>query len=88
MGGDKDIMTEEEKNTKIIFGKTQIYLRQILPRQDYILESDALESGDNFKIMECGMKAFPTEALTHTHLSCLLNAMIKVLMNGINPIKL
>ena len=26
--------------------------------------------------MECGMKAFPTEALTHTHLSCLLNAMI------------
>ena len=32
--------------------------------------------GDSFKIMECGMKAFPTEALTHTHLSCLLNAMI------------
>ena len=26
--------------------------------------------------MECGMKAFPTEALTHTHLSCLLNGMI------------
>ncbi len=33
--------------------------------------------GENYKIMECGMKAFPTEALTHTHLSCLLNAMIK-----------
>jgi 2-methylcitrate dehydratase len=32
--------------------------------------------GNNYKIMECGMKAFPTEALTHTHLSCLLNAMI------------
>ena len=32
--------------------------------------------GKNYKIMECGMKAFPTEALTHTHLSCLLNAMI------------
>jgi len=32
--------------------------------------------GDSYKIMECGMKAFPTEALTHTHLSCLLNAMI------------
>ena len=31
--------------------------------------------GDSYKIMECGMKAFPTEALTHTHLSCLLNAM-------------
>ena len=33
--------------------------------------------GESYKIMECGMKAFPTEALTHTHLSCLLNAMIK-----------
>jgi len=32
--------------------------------------------GESYKIMECGMKAFPTEALTHTHLSCLLNAMI------------
>ena len=32
--------------------------------------------GNSYKIMECGMKAFPTEALTHTHLSCLLNAMI------------
>ena len=31
--------------------------------------------GDSFKIMECGMKAFPTEALTHTHISCALNAM-------------
>jgi 2-methylcitrate dehydratase len=32
--------------------------------------------GDSYKIMECSMKAFPTEALTHTHLSCVLNAMI------------
>ena len=32
--------------------------------------------GNSYKIMECGMKACPTEALTHTHLSCLLNAMI------------
>jgi len=31
--------------------------------------------GDSFKILECGMKAFPTEALTHTHISCALNAM-------------
>ena len=31
--------------------------------------------GESFKIMECGMKAFPTEALTHTHISCALNAM-------------
>ncbi|MCF7823059.1 MAG: MmgE/PrpD family protein [Candidatus Marinimicrobia bacterium] len=33
--------------------------------------------GKSYKILECGMKAFPTEALTHTHISCALNAMIK-----------
>ncbi|MCF6269854.1 MAG: MmgE/PrpD family protein [Melioribacteraceae bacterium] len=33
--------------------------------------------GENYKVLECGMKAFPTEALTHTHISCTLNAMIK-----------
>ena len=31
--------------------------------------------GENYKILECGMKAFPTEALTHTHISCMLNVM-------------
>jgi len=34
------------------------------------------ELGKDYKILECGMKAFPTEALTHTHISCALNAMI------------
>jgi len=28
--------------------------------------------GSSYKILECSMKAFPTEALTHTHLSCVL----------------
>ncbi|MBT8351789.1 MAG: MmgE/PrpD family protein [Deltaproteobacteria bacterium] len=32
--------------------------------------------GESYKILECGMKAFPTEARTHTHISCALNAMI------------
>jgi len=32
--------------------------------------------GDSWKILDCGMKAFPTEALTHTHISCVLNAMV------------
>jgi len=32
--------------------------------------------GKDYKILECGMKAFPTEALTHTHISCALKAMI------------
>jgi len=31
--------------------------------------------GDSFKIKECSMKAFPTEALTHTHLSATLKVM-------------
>lgn len=31
--------------------------------------------GKKFKILECGMKAFPTEALTHTHLSAVLKAV-------------
>lgn len=40
---------------------------------------DALikDLGKDYKILECGMKAFPTEALTHTHISCALNAMTK-----------
>ena len=33
--------------------------------------------GEFYKIMECSMKAFPTEALTHTHLSATLNVVTK-----------
>jgi len=38
--------------------------------------------GDTFKIMECSMKAFPTEALTHTHITATLEAVIE---NDIQP---
>jgi len=31
--------------------------------------------GENYKILECSMKAFPTEALTHTHLSATLKVV-------------
>jgi len=31
--------------------------------------------GDKFKILECSMKGFPTEALTHTHLTCMLKVV-------------
>jgi 2-methylcitrate dehydratase len=31
--------------------------------------------GQHFKILECSMKAFPTEALTHTHITCALKAV-------------
>ncbi len=33
--------------------------------------------GKKFKILECSMKAFPTEALTHTHISATLKAVTK-----------
>ncbi|UCE67354.1 MAG: MmgE/PrpD family protein [Candidatus Zixiibacteriota bacterium] len=33
--------------------------------------------GESFKILECGMKAFPTEALTQTHITAILKAVIK-----------
>ena len=31
--------------------------------------------GKNFKILECSMKAFPTEALTHTHITATIKVM-------------
>jgi 2-methylcitrate dehydratase len=31
--------------------------------------------GKSFRILNCGMKAFPTEALTHTHLSAVLDVV-------------
>lgn len=37
--------------------------------------------GKSFKILECSMKAFPTEALTHTHITAVLKAVTK---NNIN----
>ncbi|MCG8605826.1 MmgE/PrpD family protein [bacterium] len=38
--------------------------------------------GDSFKILECSMKAFPTEALTHTHISATLKVITE---NDIKP---
>ncbi|HED09039.1 MAG TPA: MmgE/PrpD family protein, partial [Ignavibacteria bacterium] len=33
--------------------------------------------GDHYKIMECSMKAFPCEALSHVHITAVLNAVKK-----------
>ena len=38
--------------------------------------------GKKFKILECSMKGFPTEALTHTHLTCMLKVIKE---NDIRP---
>jgi 2-methylcitrate dehydratase len=44
---------------------------------DWSWDVDALVGnlGSSFKILDCSMKAFPTEALTHTHISCTLKAV-------------
>lgn len=44
--------------------------------------SKGSSGGNSFKIMECSMKAFPTEALTHTHLTATLKVVKK---NRIQP---
>ncbi len=38
--------------------------------------------GDSYRIMTCSMKAFPTEALTHTHITATLQSVID---NDIKP---
>lgn len=38
--------------------------------------------GKSYKILECSMKAFPTEALTHTHITATLKTIIE---NDIHP---
>ncbi|NOZ03398.1 MAG: MmgE/PrpD family protein [FCB group bacterium] len=38
--------------------------------------------GENWRILQCSMKAFPTEALTHTHITATLKAVIE---NDIKP---
>ncbi len=49
---------------------------------DWNVEKLTGNLGDRFKILDCSMKAFPTEALTHTHIS----AAIKVVTeNDIKP---
>ncbi len=37
--------------------------------------------GKKYKILECSMKAFPTEALSHTHLTCAIKVMINNNLN-------
>jgi len=45
---------------------------------EWLWNLDALISGlgQNWKILECSMKAFPSEALTHTHISATLKTVI------------
>jgi 2-methylcitrate dehydratase len=42
---------------------------------DWDLDALIGDLGKSFKILECSMKAFPTEALTHTHISATIKIM-------------
>jgi 2-methylcitrate dehydratase len=42
---------------------------------DWNIDKLTANLGSSYKILECGMKAFPTEALTHTHLSAVLKVV-------------
>lgn len=48
---------------------------------DWALEKLTGSLGEHFKILDCSMKAFPTEALTHTHITAALKV---VTQNNIN----
>jgi len=47
----------------------------LLPDWNWDIEKLTGNLGQKFKILECSMKAFPTEALTHTHISATLKVM-------------
>lgn len=44
---------------------------------DWNLDKLMSDWGIRYKILDCSMKAFPTEALTHTHITATLNVMKK-----------
>lgn len=55
--------------------------RHVLSEWSWDVDALIGNLGKDFKIMECGMKAFPTEALTHTHITATLKVVTK---NNIN----
>jgi 2-methylcitrate dehydratase len=42
---------------------------------DWDTEAMTGELGESYRILQCGMKAFPTEALTHTHITAALKVV-------------
>jgi 2-methylcitrate dehydratase len=55
---------------------TEMQGRDVLSNWSWDVDALVKGLGESYKILECGMKAFPAEALTHTHLSCVLKLMI------------
>ncbi len=63
---------EEEKPDPI-----EMKGRQSLGKWTWDVDKLIGNLGQNFKILECSMKAFPTEALTHTHITAILKVVTK-----------
>ncbi len=66
--------------TEQIFEGKEGFMQTLGP--DWDTEQLVGNLGDSFKIMECSMKAFPCEALTHSHISATLKCVVE---NDIRP---
>ena len=58
-----------------ILNPTEMKGRDGISKWSWDIDALVGNLGKEFKILECGMKAFPTEALTHTHISCAIKVM-------------
>ncbi|MFQ5789861.1 MAG: MmgE/PrpD family protein [Acidobacteriota bacterium] len=68
--------------TEAVFEGKEGFMDVLGPEWDTAVMTEGL--GESFRIMACSMKAFPTEALTHTHISTTLKTVIE---NDIKPEK-
>jgi 2-methylcitrate dehydratase len=66
--------------TEAVFEGKEGFMDCFGPDWDLSIMTEGL--GDTYRIMTCSMKAFPTEALTHTHITATLQSVID---NDINP---
>lgn len=63
----------DQKNQKV--DPVKLQGRESINEVSWDLNKLIGNMGSNYKILECSMKAFPTEALTHTHISTVLKAV-------------
>ena len=61
--------------TEMVFEGKEGLMDVFGPDWDVAVLFDSL--GSRYKILECSMKAFPSEALTHTHITCTIKTVTK-----------
>ncbi len=66
--------------TEAVFEGKEGFMDVFRPEWDLPVMTEGF--GDSYRIMTCSMKAFPTEALTHTHITATLQTIID---NDIRP---